>query len=125
MISMFLLFSAFPPRQNKARHENKNKKAQMMGIRLPFTCNSNYSRVVLWDGGYSVHTDSSVIYIYKYIKEYIRSAEMEENNHSEPLVFWFGRNLSRRQITNKTKIEEKKKDFLIINRARKDVLKCG
>lgn len=25
---MFLLFSVFPPRQNKARHENENSKAQ-------------------------------------------------------------------------------------------------
>lgn len=64
MISMFLLFSVFPPRQNKARHENKNSKAhKMMKIWLPFTCNSNYSMVMLWDGEYSVHADISVIYI--------------------------------------------------------------
>lgn len=51
MIWMFLLFSVFPPRQNKARHENENSKAQKMRkIWLPFTCNSNYSMVMLWDG---------------------------------------------------------------------------
>lgn len=64
---MFLLFSVFPPRQNKARHESKNRNAQMIKIWLPFTCNSNYFMVMLWDGEYSVQTDISVVCVCAYI----------------------------------------------------------
>lgn len=73
----------------------------------------------------NLSTQKLVFYIYKYIKEYIRSAVMEKNNHSEPFVFLFGRNLLHRQLTDKTKTyRKKKKKGLPDHQSRKDVLKC-
>lgn len=48
---------------------------------------------------------------------------MERNNHSEPFVFLFGRNLLHRQLTDKTKTYRKK--GLPDDQPRKDVLKCS
>lgn len=36
---------------------------------------------------------------------------MEKNNHSEPFVFLFGRNVLCRQLTDKTEMYRKKKEL--------------
>lgn len=46
---------------------------------------------------------------------------MEKNNHSEPFVFLFERNVLRRQLTDKTNMYRNKKG----SHVRKNVLKCS